>query len=219
MPARFVGREAYVDELAESLCANGSAALPLHGMAGVGKTTLASALAHHKDVLERFTDGVLWGRIGPDSELKTLLEQWARELGTDITDIDDLGTRVRIVCAGINKRRLLVVLDDVWSSETARLLRCGSPQSGYILTTRDASIAQLFEPDTPPVPILDPEYAHQLVRELVPEAWRTDEASVRALVKSVGGLPLALELLGSYLERVDNQSSKVTIEATWRKAK
>src|SRR5574340_248926 len=44
------------------------APLTLHGPAGSGKTALATALAHDAEVLETFTDRVLWVSLGEGAD-------------------------------------------------------------------------------------------------------------------------------------------------------
>lgn len=53
----------------------------IHGLGGIGKSTLAAALAHNPDVQERFSDGVLWTTLGQQPELLPLLSTWIQALG------------------------------------------------------------------------------------------------------------------------------------------
>jgi hypothetical protein len=98
-------------------------------------------------------------------------------------------------------RRVLVVLDDVWQVKTAELLRCALPGVGHLLTTRSQEIARAFSGPAAVihVPELDPVPAYALLQGLAPTACKTDPAATRRLVEAVGGLPLAIELLGGYL--------------------
>jgi hypothetical protein len=47
--------------------------LALKGMGGIGKTTLAAALAHHPKVEKELPDGTLWVSLGPEPDLMSLL--------------------------------------------------------------------------------------------------------------------------------------------------
>src|SRR5689334_16625466 len=53
----------------------------LHGPGGVGKTSLAAALAHSSAVQRRFKDGVLWATLGQNPDCLSLLTEWIRSLG------------------------------------------------------------------------------------------------------------------------------------------
>ncbi|MDX1522136.1 MAG: NB-ARC domain-containing protein, partial [Anaerolineae bacterium] len=85
MPAHFVGRDDMMESLIGQLNADEDT-LSIDGLGGVGKTTLAVALAHHEAVLNHFKDGVLWASLGPqagESEVMTTLAAWASALGQD----------------------------------------------------------------------------------------------------------------------------------------
>ncbi|RIK45684.1 MAG: hypothetical protein DCC57_16290 [Chloroflexi bacterium] len=59
LPDHFVGRAELVDQVAAQLLAGANPALSADGLPGVGKTTLAVVLAHRRDLLAHFRDGVL----------------------------------------------------------------------------------------------------------------------------------------------------------------
>src|SRR5262249_34723685 len=101
----------------------------------------------------------------------------------------------------VGDRRLLVVIDDAWQIESAELLRLSGLHLAHLLTTRDAAIARAFAgvQQSIKVPVLDDETAWGLLQQLAPEACAADPVAARALADAVGGLPLALELLGGYL--------------------
>ena len=64
MPNQFVGRDELMSELIHQLTNGHSLALSAEGLPGVGKTTLAIALAYRKETLTHFRDGVLWAGLG-----------------------------------------------------------------------------------------------------------------------------------------------------------
>jgi len=133
--------------LISQLTAGETLALSAEGLGGVGKTTLAVALAHHQAVLSHFKDGVLWAGLGPkagESEVTTTLNGWAITLGQDISGLIDLTERKQAVKQLIGQRSLLLVIDDAWQLDTAKHLRCGGPRCCHLLTTRNKGIAQQF---------------------------------------------------------------------------
>ncbi|MBV7326992.1 hypothetical protein KFU94_01765 [Chloroflexi bacterium TSY] len=201
MPNHFVGRDELLEEMVSLLLSGNHLALSAEGLPGVGKTTLAVALAHHQDVLDYFKDGVLWGSLGKQPDVMSQLTHWANALEIDVSELRNVTERALTIKNAIGQRSLLLVIDDAWDLDAAKLLRCGGPNCCHILTTRNQSIARDFsgKNQIETVPVLDDETAYQLLAELAEEACAAAPDVARKLVKSIGGLPLTLELLGGYL--------------------
>ncbi|MCP4108769.1 MAG: hypothetical protein GY749_25030, partial [Desulfobacteraceae bacterium] len=54
----------------------------IRGMGGIGKSTLAAELASsHRDLQERFADGILWATLGQQPDIFSLLSGWLQTLG------------------------------------------------------------------------------------------------------------------------------------------
>ena len=63
--ARLVGRDETMQQLRRRLCeGKGVVLTAINGLPGVGKTTLAVALAHDEQVQEHFRGGILWAGLG-----------------------------------------------------------------------------------------------------------------------------------------------------------
>ncbi len=201
MPNHFVGRETLMADLVAQLRSGQSLALAAEGLPGVGKTTTAVALAYDPKVRAHFRDGVLWGGLGHVPDVMTILAEWAEALGGDVTDKVEPETRRQAVRNLIGQRRLLLVIDDAWQLENATALRCGGPGCCHLLTTRDKGIAGQFSGNDQVcnVPTLADDPAYELLQALAPKACTADPTAAGQLAQAVGGLPLALELLGGYL--------------------
>jgi tetratricopeptide (TPR) repeat protein len=201
MPPHFVGRDGVVGRLVERLTTGQEYVIALDGLPGVGKTTLAVALAHHRHVLNHFSDGVLWASLGPQGDPFTALAHWAQAFGKDISSLSELEDRHEEVKRLIGQRHLLLVIDDVWDIQAARALQCGGPNCCHLLTSREQGIAVSFagRERASKLPALEDDAAFQLLRELAPEACETNPAEARQLSDSLGGLPLALDLVGGFL--------------------
>ncbi len=208
LPPFLVGRERELAELRHALgvdVTSGDAQIRValsaaHGMGGVGKTALATAIAYDEQVLRRYWDGVLWAGIGFCPKPDDILSLWASGLGIDVSSWPTL-ERVSRIQASIGGRPFLIILDDVWQIEVAQMLaNVAGVNCGLLLTTRDQVIARTFAPQTHEyVRELGEDEAVQLLSQLCPEAAAVDAAAVRRLAQAVGGLPLALKLVGGYL--------------------
>jgi tetratricopeptide (TPR) repeat protein len=201
MPPYFLGRDTLVEGLVEQLTGGQSMALSAEGLPGVGKTALATALAHHKDVLAHFSDGVLWAGLGPKGDVMRALGEWAAVLGLDESELVEVEQRRRAVQQAIGQRKLLLVIDDAWELEAAQAMQCGGPNCVHLLTSRDKGLARQFAGSRHilSVPTLEDDPAFALLQEIAPKACAADPETAQQLAEAVGGLPLALELLGGYL--------------------
>jgi tetratricopeptide (TPR) repeat protein len=202
MIRRLLGREELVDALITRL-AGGEALLAAHGLPGVGKTTLAVALAHHKGVLDHFSGGVLWGALGQTPDNAGVQAIWSGALLIpNFNELPPAQKLPRLSQAVSELRRpVLVILDDAWTLEAAQALQLGAPNITHLLTTRNWSLATRFAgaSGTLPIPELAAEPSHALLEALAPGAWASDPSAAAALAGDAGGLPLALELLGGFL--------------------
>jgi hypothetical protein len=101
----------------------------------------------------------------------------------------------------IGQKRFLLVLDDAWDYALANLLRCGGPNCGYLLTTRNKLVAYKFTGQSATLLItpLANDHAELLLKELAPQVFAVDRERAQTLLRAVGGLPLAITLVGGYL--------------------
>lgn len=201
-PRSFVERPALFKSPAAALL-GGSGPVVLWGMAGVGKTTLATALACDPSVGGQFWDGVLWVSLGPDARAEDALRasqrllrlperepiQWARAIGE------------HLVQPG---RRYLLVLDDLWSDEQLSLLPNVALPHALLVTTRDRQLAAAW-PDSELVHVssmLEEESEVLLERA----GCQLSAETRREIARLVENHPLALALVAT-LVRLRGESS------------
>ncbi|KAI8004788.1 putative disease resistance protein [Camellia lanceoleosa] len=88
------------------------------GMGGLGKTTLARKVYHHQDVRCHF-DAFSWVSISQQWQLKDLLQRILTKLipekKDDVRMIED--DLVKLLFEVQQRKKCLVVLDDIWSSD------------------------------------------------------------------------------------------------------
>src|SRR6266481_614731 len=205
-PHPFVGRTDFLQQLKQSIISGGSHALAaLNGIPGVGKTATALALVHDKDIIEHFCDGILWTGLGRNGDPLSALGYWALALGIspqDIAKANAIESRANMVHAAIGIRRMLLVADDAWDTQAALVFRLGGPHCAQLITTRFPDIADAFAGTRASnVQELDEEHSLQLLADFVPSLFESRRRVTIDIVRAVGGLPLALVLLGSYLRK------------------
>jgi transcriptional regulator with XRE-family HTH domain len=135
----FVGRQKELTFIKQALTADSCTRMcSLHGMGGVGKTALASRVAH--ELRHYFPDGVLWASVDR-SDTASILKTFARACGLtyDATlDLDSFGRMVRELLAS---KRLLIVIDNARHSEEIRPLLPASHLCAVLITTRRQNLA------------------------------------------------------------------------------
>jgi tetratricopeptide (TPR) repeat protein len=202
----LVGRDDLLHHLKQRII-NGKdrALVALNGLPGVGKTSIAIELAHAPEILDHFEDGVLWAGLGRQPDLLALLSTWAVALGISAEAIARHSTmpeRAALVHAAFGLRRMLLIIDDAWQTEAALAFKVGGPNCAHLLTTRLVSVALDFASDkVTPVRELGLDDGLELLAQLSPRAVAEEPEEARSLVQSVGGLPLALVLMGRYLQK------------------
>lgn len=202
MSSQGIGRLELLQQLKMRLFA-GAGACALHGLPGVGKTTLAALLAQDPEVRERFPGGVLWAGLGPHPNILAHLSRWGMLTGTTVMGreptYNNVGEWAYALRATIGTRKILLVIDDFWQIEDALAFKVGGPNCVYLATTRFPQLAAQFAGSgglmvTP----LDEQASLELLKRWLPETFQ-DTQTLRPLIQVAGGLPLALTLMGKYL--------------------
>jgi tetratricopeptide (TPR) repeat protein len=196
----FVGRNTSIQELEHILLTGQHVTIcNLHGMGGVGKTSLAAHLAYR--LRDRFPDGVLWARLDT-TDTMTILSGFADAYGKDVSSYRDVGSRAAMVRDLLANKQTLVVLDNAENSEQVRpLLPPTTGKTAVLVTTRhDLAVAdqmhrfaiESFDPDSGDALALFSYFLGQTVAE----QWHTE---LQAIADLLGHLPLALAIAAGQL--------------------
>ncbi|MBO0781435.1 MAG: tetratricopeptide repeat protein, partial [Ktedonobacteraceae bacterium] len=202
----LIGRDEELSITRQRLIHGGSVALTaLNGLPGVGKTALTIALAHDPTIRAHFRDGVLWAALGPEPQIPVLLSHWGKLLGlseAQMTALSTPGAWGDALREAIGRRSLLLVIDDAWTLEAAQIFMIGGPACAHLVTTRFPHIASHITIDgAHTLRELNTEQGMDLLRQLAPQVVGLEEGRALDLVEAVGGLPLALTLMGNYLRK------------------
>jgi nucleoside phosphorylase len=206
-PKLLIGREDDLRELKQRLdtgaAANVQVLTAMRGWPGVGKTTLASALAHDPDLRAQFPDGVLWAALGPNPSVYAELVAWCQALGLPqlgpARSVEELSAQLAAV---LRDKRALLIVDDVWDVRDVEPFRVGGRGCAMLITTRLSEIARDIAPTAEQVyvlGVLKPEQALDLLRQLAPTVVAEHPQTCRELVADLEGLPLAIQVAGRLL--------------------
>ncbi len=199
----LIGRDSFSQEIKQRLLQKRSEIqVALHGLPGVGKTAIAIALAHEREIRAHF-DGILWAGMGQIANVEGILSRWSNLFGISANGLGTLNHReiwARTLRELIGQRRLLIILDDAWNLEDALALKLGGENCAYVLTTRLPALAAEFAPEgATHVTEIGEAESIDLLKLLAPELTTTKSETMHTLVHATGGLPLALTLTGRYL--------------------
>lgn len=215
-PQGVIGRDELLARLYELLRLDETAAtdvppVALHGMGGIGKTTLAIALGRQTEVAQRFPDGVLWSTLGPTPTIRNLLDDWGRAVGENLLGERDAKACQERLRSALFHRRMLLIVDDVWEADHGRLFMVAGPYGRTLFTTREspAAYALTTRARTLRVDVLSPAGALALLSRLAPEVATTDMKSAQRLCKRLEFLPLALTLAGRLLAQEADVPSRM----------
>jgi len=203
----FIGREDLLAQLQAQLQQGRTATLSqaISGLGGVGKTQLAVEYAyrHHQDY-----QAVLWAHAESVEVLTSSYTEIAAQLSLPVKDSQDQMVIIQAVKVWLqNHREWLLILDN--ADELDILAPFLPPRLGghLIITTRAAAPGR---------------FAHRLLVESFPQeqgilfllrrarlialdadasqALLSDQILAQQITQEVGGLPLALDQIGAYLE-------------------
>jgi hypothetical protein len=175
----------------------------LWGAGGFGKTTLARLLAHREDVRERFPDGVVWVSVGEDAAGPDLAEKVISAVGLlggerpAVTDPVAAGAEL---ARALGSRRVLLVVDDVWSTAQVEPFLIGVTGAVRLFTTRIRGVlpdsAELVRVDE-----MDRTEAEQLLRARV---GGVPGGVVAGLLAATGRWPVLLALVNGAVRADEN---------------
>jgi tetratricopeptide (TPR) repeat protein len=204
----FTNRDDAIHEvrrlLEDGRAGNGTAIVvsAIAGKAGVGKTALATRIAHQ--LRPHFPDGQLYVNLrgGEDKRQDPgiVLGEFLLELGVARAAIpEDLEQRAARYRAQLAGHRILVVLDNAADETQVRLLLPGSPGCAALITSRAAltglSGTRLFMLD-----VLELDQGVELLARIAGrDRVEAEPDKAREIVRLCGYLPLAVRIAGGKL--------------------
>jgi len=193
--ADFVGRGELTTRIDAALTGASVPVVGIEGLAGAGKTTLATHVGHA--VATRFPDGQLFVDLGaPGDPIAALL----RGIGVPDAGLPtSAGERVALWRTRTTGRRLLVVLDDARDADQVRPLLPGSGGAAVVITSR-RRLYGLSAARWMSVGGLSADESLTLLAKLVgADRVRAEEATAHVLLSRTAGLPQVIHAIGARL--------------------
>ncbi|KAL8503989.1 hypothetical protein ACS0TY_022643 [Phlomoides rotata] len=231
-PDHVYGRDEERDKIVDLLVNNVSeqklSVLPIIGLGGMGKTTLAQFVYNDDRVTHHFNTK-LWVCVSDNYDLIAILKAIIESATGGRPTLENLASLQGRLLQVLSEKRYLLILDDVWNDNQADwdilkgTVACGSMGSSIVVTTRQQKVADIM--GTLPAHCLtelSEEHCWLLFRRRAlgqenEQHYGNLEAIGRRIVKKCGGVPLAAKALGGLLrfQRDENEWIRVEESHTW----
>ena len=185
----------------------------LWGTGGFGKTTMARLLVRRQEVIEQFPDGVVWVTVGEDVVGPELAERVTNVVGLlsgvrpGLTDPLAAGAELG---RALGTRRVLLVVDDVWSAAQVEPFLIGGFGAVRLFTTRVRGVLPRSA-ERVRVDEMDRSEAAQL---LTAGVGGVSGGAVEGLLAATGRWPMLLSLVNGAV-RDDLNSGCSAEESMW----
>jgi hypothetical protein len=184
--------------------------IPIVGMGGIGKTTLAQLVYKDNRVKEHF-DLQSWVSISDDFDVFGITKTILESVTSSTCDMKDLNLLQVTLQQKLMGKKFLLVLDDVWNENYAdwevlsNPFKIGAPGSIVLVTTRSDSVASIMNalPTNHLKPLVEGDcwslFAKHAFHDDEFDACRELELIGRQIVKKCEGLPLVAKTIGGLL--------------------
>ncbi|XWS52527.1 hypothetical protein CRYUN_Cryun11dG0078400 [Craigia yunnanensis] len=197
--------------LSDDLSSDGVGVVPIVGMGGIGKTTLAQVVYNDSKVKELF-DLKIWVSVSENFDVFRVTKAILEAISSLSCEVGELNLLQVKLAECLMDKIFLLVLDDVWNENYVhwealkRPLTHGAQGSKIIVTTRNESVASIMR--TVPTYHLKQLADEQCWLLFANHAFGNTNSSVQVLnletigkeiVKKCHGLPLAAKAVGGLL--------------------
>lgn len=119
LPESYVARPEFTELVMDALTGEArrepNHIVSIHGFGGMGKTVLATQLAHDSTIRRHYPDGVLWLNVGEGKRVSEINVSELLEALTGRNPVSFQASEIQqLFAAELRTRRALLVLDDVW---------------------------------------------------------------------------------------------------------
>ncbi|XP_034899052.1 putative disease resistance protein RGA3 [Populus alba] len=197
--------------------------VPIVGMAGLGKTTVAKKVCEVARERKHF-DATLWVCVSNDFNKVKILGEMLQMIDKTTGGLSSLDAILQNLKKELEKKTFFLVLDDVWNEDHGKwddlkeqLLKINSKNgNAVVVTTRSKKVADMME--------TSPGIQHEPGRLSADQCWSIIKQKVsrggqetipsdlesigKQIAKKCGGIPLLAKVLGGTLRQNETQEWK-----------
>ncbi|XP_043691656.1 putative disease resistance protein RGA1 [Telopea speciosissima] len=213
--SEVVGRDVDKSEIVNMLTSSDNqdiilSILPIVGMGGLGKTTLAK-LVYNDGLVVKYFDKRIWVHVSKDFDSKKILTNIIESVTNGPCQFSFTDVIQRNLKDELSGKRFLLVLDDLWNEDSEQWdmlktsLKIGARGSKIIATTRIVEVASMIGTlATYHLKNLSEDNCWSILKNKAfgnggAEETPTMVAIGKEIVKKCGGVPLAAKTLGGLM--------------------
>ncbi|KAG6673033.1 putative disease resistance protein RGA4 [Carya illinoinensis] len=204
--------------------------IPILGMGGIGKTTLAQ-IVYNDEKVQNFFDLKVWVYVSQHYDVETITKRILDSVASEKSKDKDLNWLQGKLKERLHEKKFIIVLDNVWDEDYDKWtllcapFKAGAPGSSIIITTRNENVSLLVGAVTVTpyrLELLSKEACLSIFAQVALDA--TDFSAHSELkdisedfVRKCKGLPLAVKAVGSLLriKQYPNEWKKVLKSEIW----
>ncbi|KAK9006573.1 hypothetical protein V6N11_018910 [Hibiscus sabdariffa] len=203
----FESRTSVWKQIMEALKDDSVSVIGVHGMGGIGKTTLVREVAGQVTEGKLF-DSVIIATVTQTPDVEKIQNEIADQLGLQFKEHSRAGKALRLGDRLKKEKNILVILDDIWAKLDIEEvgIPSGDEHKGckLLLTSTDLNVLS-DEMDTQQnfaVGILKEEEAWGLFKKMVDNGVESSELqpTTTEIAKKCGGLPIAIVVIARALK-------------------
>ena len=208
IPRNYLPRNTYINTVKEILFNHQGSnigltgvaqSIGLQGMGGIGKSALAIILANDKQVRSTFYDGIIWVSLGQNPDIIAIQKEILYYLDISDVQLNTANQGITLLKNILSSKKILLILDDVWSIEHLKYLNIGSTKSKILITTRFNQVLSAIGAEECKIDVLSDVQAVKLLCSQANILEKDVSDISHKIAKECGFLPLALTMIGSML--------------------
>ncbi|KAG6632402.1 hypothetical protein CIPAW_13G157000 [Carya illinoinensis] len=197
--------------------------LPITGIRGLGKTTLAQFIFNDEEIDKHF-QLKMWACVSESFEVEKVIGKILESMKKKKPDVSGMDALGRILREEIGGKKYLLVLDDVWNEDVKKwddlkvLLEVGASGSRILITTRSKIIAQITQTIAEySLQCLDERESWCLFKQVAFENGQEPVNSRKVevgkeIVEKCSGVPLVIKTIGRLLSLENSEEGWVSFK-------